>query len=663
MGMTEEEIADMQARQAWEDASKAAAARMPKAETPGYSPMPAQDPLTSATPPPPAPAAPPAPPPEEKEPSFVDKQIDVHKKFAAGAARQLGLEGVADRISPPDDAGVDKIPAGASKDEAPTVTPGDLPNAAAPADGAQPSPTPAGPASDGASSASSGSAGAGGTPGGMGPYTEKRESKYGKVVAPGVREAQGEAGQLRMDAAGIQRDAEGTLIGHEQDAAQARMLANEKAAADQQRLAEDRDRIVGARLAEIENLNRQAAGKPDDLWSSVHVLGRLSGFLMMTLGTLSMATGSKSGVAPGIALGMSGKFINGLINEDIANTNASRAAAGKLAGRQTNLLHLHEENLKNKSKAIEATKLAYYDNILTQMDAYKADHAGQINEANYKNLQAQILEEKAKTANGLGMQEQADVTDEMVNKYRPPTSGGGGGASPQPGFIVRAPDGTTYSMPNEQQQNKAIDSINEKQRLIRLNNEIQQIREETKALPVTEYQKRQVNIARLEELEQQKLKGIESAEKQGVLREGEYGRAKALTGYATHGLSGPEVLARGVPGVGSIGDARLKAGDAVIAAQTERWNKELNEIPANASADIVRAGYAKNPQTGQLEKRTEYEGKIRKPTPGVAPRGTESRDGRHVPTQGPTGEEVTEDAERFPYMPAPAAHHGRKKKQ
>jgi hypothetical protein len=660
---TEEELADMRVRQAWEDAHKTVAQRVAPPVTPNEVDV---NSLPDAPPPPPAAPAPAGPPPEQ-EPGFLAKQADVHKRFAAGAARQFGLDSVADKIDPPPAVQAEAVGKSNAQIEGEDTAQAQAEQAAAndPNNGRGERHTPdEGQPSDasGASSGGGGAVASGGTPGGMGPYTEKRETKYGKVVAPGVRAAQGEAASLRMDAAGIQRDAEGALIQREGDAARARMLADQQAAADQQRLAEDRERIVGARLAQIESLNKQAAGNPDDLWNSSHVFGRLTGFLMLTLGTISMATGGKSGVAPGIALSMGGKFINGLVNEDIASQSANRTAAAKLAGRQTNLLHLHEENLKDKSKAIEATKLAYYDSILHQMDAYKADHAGEVNEANYRNLQASILEEKAKVANGLGIQEQSDVTDELVNKYRPPTSGGGGAAAPQPGFIVRTPDGTTYSMPNEQQQNKAIDSMNEKQRLIAINNDITKLREATKKLPVSELTQRQVNIARLQELEQQKLKGIESAEKQGVLREGEYERARALTGYATHGLETPSVALRGVPVLGQPGDARLAAGDAVIAAQTERWNRDLNEIPANASASVVHAGYAKNPQTGQLEKRAEYTGQDRKPTPGVAPQGTESREpGRHVPTAGPSGEEKTPPAPRFPYLPPPAAHHKKKK--
>lgn len=502
-------------------------------------------------------------------------------------------------------------------------------------------------------------------PGGMAPSTEKREVKHGKVVAPGVREALGQAGQLQLDAGERERSANAQLHEQEHDLAVARMHANESAMAQQQRLAEERDRVVSARLAEIEVLNKKAQGSPEDLWSSTHVLGRLVGFLALTLGTVSMATGGKGGVAPGIALGMSGKFIDGLVNQDIQSKLDERRQAGKAAGRQVNLLHLHEERFKNQAKAIDATKMAYYDNVLQQMDAYKADHAGEINEANYLNLQSQVLKERADVANRLGKQEQADVTDELVNKYRAPQVVGGGAAGhKEPDFVVTTPNGVSYAFPNKEAQNKYIATVEEKQRLIRINNEIAGLREEAKKLPAVSgpegYYKHKSLVKRIEELEQNKLKAIESAEKQGVLREGEYERAKATTGHATGGLG----LIRGVP---IVGHGEQKVADDVIASQTARWSKDLEEAPHAASAPIVKRRFAKNPASGELEENTVKTGQFSKPQQGLAPRGSESRDPeRPAHTAERPASETTPKAPRVPYpkdLPAPAGHHGRKKKK
>lgn len=503
-------------------------------------------------------------------------------------------------------------------------------------------------------------------PGGMDPYTEKRDVKHGKVVAPGVRDAYGQAGRLGMEAAGIDRDANAELFHHERDAAMAKFAAGESAMAQQQRLAEDRDRMVQARLAEIETLNKKAQGNPEDLWSAPHVFGRMAGFLMLTLGTVSMATGGKGGVAPGIAMGMAGKFVDGLINQDIQHKVDERRQASAASGRAINLLHLHEERMNDKKKAIDATKMAYYDNVLQQMEAYKADHAGEVNEANYLNLQKQILESQAETANRLGKQEQADVTDELVNKYRPPAmvGGSGGGAHKEPDFVVTTPNGVSYAMPNKEAQNKYIAGVEEKQRLIRINNEIASLRKEAVKIPVAmgadNYTKRKSLIARIEELEQNKLKGIESAEKQGVLREGEYDRAKALTGHATGGLG----MIRGVP---IVGPAEQKAADDVIAQQTARWSKDLEEGPHAAAAPIVKRRVAVNPNTKEKEANTIMTGQFSKPMPGMAPRGSESRDrSRPVQTMEEPSSDTTPKAPIVPYpkdLPTPAAHHGRKKKK
>ena len=498
-------------------------------------------------------------------------------------------------------------------------------------------------------------------PGGMAPDFEERDAKYGKPVAPGVRQALGEAGNLRMTAAGQERDANAQLFQHEHDAALMRLQAGESAAAQQQQLQAERDQMVSARLAEIETLNKKAQGNPEDLWSAPHVFGRMAGFLFLTLGTVSMATGGKGGVAPGIAMGMAGKFVDGLINQDIQHKVDERNQAGKAAGRQINLLHLHEERMGNQAKAINATKLAYYDNVLQQMEAYKADHQGQVNEANYNNLQAQILKEQADTFNTLGKQEQADVTDKIHNKYRQAQTLGGsaGGPHKEPDFVTTTPNGVSYSFPSKEAKDKYDAHVAEVQRLMRMNDKISILRDKARALPTTDYSQREVIMGQLNELEQAKLKGIESASKQGVLREGEYPRAQEMTGHATTGLG----VIRGVP---IVGDAHFKKGNAVIGQQNERWAEDLEEEAKATSSPIVHRRVAVNPASHEVEPNTVLTGQYARPAPGLAPRGSESREpGRHVGTMPKSAEETTDTAPVVPYptdLPTPAGHHGKKKK-
>jgi len=644
MALTEEEIRDMEARQAWEASLAPVQRRVETArgETINVNDLPNAPPEAAVSR---APAPEPnyGPPSDEELRQYgaTDRDVAAARRFNAPDDKAAPSSPVRNPEWSPDKEKAPPAKTEAKKEEAPPADADD--------DGAS------GPSSPGVY-----------VPGGMSPYTEKRDVKHGKVVAPGVRDALGAAGHLQLEAGGRERAANEHLYQQEHDAAIARMHANESAMAQQQRLAEDRDRMVSARLAEIEVLNKKAQGKPEDLWSSTHVLGRMVGFLALTLGTVQMATGGKGGAASGIALAMGGKFIDGLINQDIQAKVDERRQAGKAAGREINLLHLHEERFKNQQKAIDATKLAYYDNVLQQMEAYKADHAGEVNEAKYLDLQAQILKEQADVANRLGKQEQADVTDEILNKYREGrfVGGSGAGGHKEPDFVVTTPNGVSYAFPNKEAQNKYIATVEEKQRLIRINNEIAGLREEAKKLPAVSgpegYYKHKSLVKRIEELEQNKLKAIESAEKQGVLREGEYERAKATTGHATGGLG----LIRGVP---IVGHGEQKVADDVIASQTARWSKDLEEAPHAASAPIVKRRFAKNPASGELEENTVKTGQFSKPMQGLAPRGSESRDpDRPAHTAERPASETTPKAPRVAYpkdLPAPAAHHSRKKKK
>ncbi len=638
MAFTEEELRDMEARAAWEATLPMVRARAGQTVTP--------DDLPDA--PPEMPAGEPPPPAAPPQPSTFDRAVS---GFAHGATH--GLVGEAPR----------------SPDDGPPPADAHPPTPSAPEAGRGKPPAPAAPAAaqEDEIMPSPGSPGVF-IPGGMAPHSETRSSKYGKVVAPGVRAAMGEAGRLEMEGAGIERDANAELHAHEHDMAMAKVAANETAAAAQLRLGEDRDRMVQSRLAEIETLNKKAQGKPEDMWSAPHVFARLTGFLMLALGTYQVAKGGK-GAAAGIPLAMGGKFIDGLINQDIESKLNERREASKASGRQVNLLHLHEERMNNKAKAIDATKLAYYDNVLQQMEAYKADHAGEINESKYLELQAQILKEQAETANRYGKQEQADVTDELVRKMEKPqilgATAGGNPAHKEPDFVVQTPGGVAYAMPNKEAQNLYNAQVEVKSALVRSYNKIQKLREEAAALPKVSllpdetWDRRRQIVAEIQSLEEKGLKAQETAVKQGVLHEAEFERSKANSG-ALKGLG----VIRGVPRYGA---SEFKTGDNLIAQEIATLTADMEEGPKAAAPPIVKRRVAVNPATGEKEPNTVLTGQLSKPAPGMAPEGSESRvPGRPARTMPKSAEETTPQAKRVPYpkdLPAPAGHHGPKKKR
>ena len=483
-------------------------------------------------------------------------------------------------------------------------------------------------------------------PGGMMPFTEKTTIKEGKRVPDAVKAAYGAASGLGLQAAGVQHDAERDLYQQEHAQQLTKIAAGEQAMRDHQRIAEERDLIARERLAEIESLNKQAHGKPEDLWGNGHIFARLMGTILQGIGFVTVATGGPVGA--GVAASLTGGLINGLINDDIATKVNERKAAGAQSKRQTELLGLHLDRLKEEDKAVDALKLAYYDNVLQNMEAVKLKNAEHVNEAKFLQVQQLILEDRAKTVERIFTKEQADIEQESVQKMRAPTGIGGGVATKEPGNVVSL-FGKSYAMPNEVLQNKAIEQIGEKQRLIRINNEIAQLRSETAKLGVTDYEARTINITRLKELEQNKLKAIETAEKQGVLREGEYDRAKATTGHATEGLG---VVSGHIPIYSSAARA---AADATIAAQTERWTTDLTRIPEAAGGKVIREGYMVDPRSGRLIPTADYTGQNTTPRAGMAPAGSQAMDPKkRLPTMPAQPADTAPQAPLMPYRaPAP----------
>lgn len=492
-------------------------------------------------------------------------------------------------------------------------------------------------------------------PGGMYPDTQDTKIHRGIPVPAEARVASGLGTSLELQAAEKERNAAQGYYGHVRKLHEAQLAGIADAEAKHARVQAERDAIVRQKLSDIEQLNKEAQGKPEDLWSDRTALASMLGAIAMGIGAIGIAAGKPGMAIPGV---VSGRFIDSIIDRDINSKLKAREAAGQRAGREINLLELHRQKWGDDDKAIEATRLAYYDNILTQMEMYKAEHKAQVSDAAYNHLQGEILQKRAETVDKWAKQEHDDITEEEKLKYRDPRviGGGGGGAKIEPGYIVRLADGTAYSMPNDKMQNEAFERIESLERLVRINNEISSLRKETANLPATEFGQYKVNIARLQELEQVKLKAIETASKQGVLREGEYPRAQAMTGHATTGLGYSRHI-------NPFEQASQKAGQAVIEAQTARWTEDMHQLPAAFNGKIVRQGYTQTP-AGELAPVAKYTGQDVKPVPGLPPRGFKPMDPRQkIRTMNAPDSETTPQAERFPYVPAPPAPGGHRKKK
>lgn len=658
--VTEEEIRDMERRNAWEEAARAAQTRVAPVEEPAYSRG------VESLPDAPKDDAGGAQPPGASSP--VPSQY-IKPKNPVGMGPGMGSLPEAFGVKPPETPAVDvqtnPDPAASSPTSAAPKTPEETRDKAKEWGG------------ESAAAPAGGEAGRDGgelppvhsspgvlIPGGMQPFTQKRDAKYGKEVALGVREAYGAAGGLEMEAAAHEHNANEMLTQQAQQAAMAKVAANETAAAQQQRLGEERDRMVNARLTEIESLNKQAQGDPSELWSSPVVLGRLVGALFLTLGTVSMATGGKSGVAPGIAMAMGGKFIDGLINQDIQTKIDQRNQAGKQAQRQTNLLHLHEERMKDQSKAIEATRLAYYDNIMQQMEAYRADPSHEVNEAAYQRLQADILKRRADTVNSLGKQEQADVTDELVKKFRPPQVIGGGPVGAHlkdvPNTITLS-DRTTWALDDSPTAQKARERIIAMQKLQEVNDRIKKLRHETyklSAVPGGEGNPKYVeNMALLEDLGSQKAPLMSMALDGSTIRKDEREEIERTNIKATEGLG---IIKGNVP---YWTEAQRRAADATLDQQQSLWAANQKTEAAAAGGRRVQRGYVHD-EHGEKSPVARYTGQDAAPAEHLAPNGFKSDDPKKtVTTRGPSLGETTPKSPDFGEQKHEQAAGKKKKKK
>lgn len=495
-------------------------------------------------------------------------------------------------------------------------------------------------------------------PGGMQPYSEKRDVKEGIPVGPEIKQAYGRSEGMKQEAAGLEHQAMVGLQPHVEEAERQKLAAMDRARVEHQRLADERNFVVQERMAQIEQLNKEAQGKPEDLWSSGQAFARVIGTLLSAVGFIAGSKGSSGG----LGLMAAGGIINGLVNQDIEAKREARGNAAAQAKRQTDLLHLHEQNFKDQDQAIDATKLAYYDNILQNMEVLKAGpYANQINEAKYLQLQGNLLNERAQLAERIQTKETAQIQGESVHHYRPPQvlGGGMGGALKDLPGVVTLPDGkggeVAYQMPNEVQQNEAHKRIVILDRYARMNKDILEQRKVAEANPPWSQAYRDA-YARLDDLETQKGPLLAQMLDGSTLRKEEAERYNKSSVKATDGL--------GLPGkidpVYSPGVRR--AATAVLNAQTKQAEDDMRNSVRGGR--IVQRGYVTDPTTGARSPVATHTGQDTHLDEHLAPRGFKPDDpSLKVPTAKPSDRETAPQAPSFgEQRPAPA-RGGKKKKE
>lgn len=661
--MTEEELREMAIRQEWENAGRAAAARKEALASP-----PAPPPVSATLTPVDVNALPNAP----EEPSAVTRRPLTFAERAEDVANSPTIKPLIDRAvgSNPIGAAFQGGRAKAQENAAPNTEDVEDPALLARRQaGLTASGAPARPESQDTT-------GSGGgmpegpsyrpshghlVPGGMQPYSEKRDVKEGIPVGPEIKRAYGQAEGMRQEAAGLEHAAQAGLQPHVEEMERQRLAAMDRARVDHQRLADERNFVVQERMAKIEQLNKEAQGKPEDLWNSGTVFARVLGTLLSAVGFVAAAKGG-SGQGAGLSLMSAGGIINGLVNQDIESKREGRKGAADQAKRQTDLLHLHEQNFKDRDQAIDATKLAYYDNILQNMEVLKAGpYANQINESKYLQLQANLLNERAQLAERIQTKETAQIQGESVQHYRPAQvlGGGMGGALKDLPGVVTLPDGkggeVAYQMPNEVQQNKAHDRIVILDRFARMNKDILEQRRIAEANPPWSQEYRTAH-ARLDDLETQKGPLLAQMLDGSTLRKEEAEQYNKSSVKATDGL--------GVPGkidpVYSPGVRR--AATAVLQQQIRQAEEDMRNSVRGGR--IVQRGYVTDPATGQRAPVATHTGQDTHLEEHLAPRGFKPDDPTlKVPTAKPSDRETAPQAHDFGMQSRPAPAHGGKKKK
>lgn len=501
-------------------------------------------------------------------------------------------------------------------------------------------------------------------PGGMMPAGLDTKVHLGKPVPENIYQAYDAATGMQSQAGGIQRNADARFYEEEKRLAGLKMQAADHAALDHRKLAEEQDAVISARLNEIETLNKKAAGRPEDLWGSEVAFGRFLSFAFMAIGA---AAGAGGNLAAGIPLMMGGKFVDGLINEDIQSKLDQREQAGKLAGRQINLLNLHNERLKDKGKAIDATKLAYYDSALAELDRVKAELGADANDAKYLTLQGQLLEERAKTQERLSAREAPDVAQEFSQRYQKPQfAGGGGGPARDIPNKVTLSDGTTYALDTENLQKESLAELRMRQEIQAKDLEALRIRQELSKLnPVTDKEKWDTGIGNLNTLQKEKMDAYSIASKQGVNTKSDVEREEKYgTGYvAGFGTVGSVAHNVGVPGATKYVQAERSAADAVIRRNIQRNDESQKSLMKTFNGEIVQKGFTRDPMTGELSRASRYTGQSVAPEEKLPPTGTKPMDPRvgFYPTRDPRP--VRETAPKAPILgtrPTPPPQRGKK---
>jgi len=372
-------------------------------------------------------------------------------------------------------------------------------------------------------------------PAGMYPSSATTQAHLGRPVPEEAQRAFGAATALQLEGADRQAAADRDFYTQVRNAQATKLRAAEDAATQHARVQAERDAEVKRRLAEIEALNTEAGAAidPNKFWNDRGAAARVFGAIAIGLGEYA----SKMTGGPNTALNM----IDAGINREIQTQLQNRQIAGQKVTRKERLLDLHLARLNDQDKAIEATKLAYYDNVLGQIDQFAAENKARVSEANLLGLKGAILEKRGELVNKMGLQEMDDVQRSYSETWRPAQFAGGGAAPagkmdgyeliPVPASDRTSEKNALIAVPKGSHE-KLGAVVGATNTLVGINQEalerVQAIRKDIEAAKRGEagaVSRIQSNRKLLEDLAQRKASYLSSSEGQGVLKEAEFDRA------------------------------------------------------------------------------------------------------------------------------------------
>lgn len=445
------------------------------------------------------------------------------------------------------------------------------------------------------------------SPAGMYPHSMTTQAHQGREVPGEAKAAYGAATNMQLSAADQEAAANRDYYQQTINAQTAKMQAADAAASQHARIQADRDAMVKQRLADIEATNAEAnaAIDPDKYWedrgAAAHVLGIIG---VMLSGYGDAMLGRENGAL---------KIIENGINRNIDAQIQNRKAAGDKATRKEHLLDLHMQALGDKDKAIDATKLALWDNVAGQVDQYAAQNKSRVSDAAALKLKADILEKRGEVANKIALQEADDINKAYSEQYRPAQyaggASGGGKANmegyeliPVPASDQTAEKGMMVAVPKDTHKSLS-DVVGSTNAIIGINQDaLTRIKEMRADWPKVlkgdgdAYKRLNANKKTLDDLAQRKASLISQAEGQGVLREPEFKRSMAERVHFADWM---------VPGANV--EKRLQA-------QNNGLTGAAGRMVQGAGGQVVRMAYRRD-QNGALQPNPLFTGKTYVPLP------------------------------------------------